>query len=41
MQLEKGGYEPTTARLAKPGEVCDFFALVSMKSPNFSEKAKF
>jgi hypothetical protein len=25
----------------KPGEVGDFFALVSMKSPNFCQKAKF
>jgi hypothetical protein len=29
------------AGLAKPGEVGDFFALVSMKSPNFYQKAKF
>jgi hypothetical protein len=27
--------------LTKPGEVGDFFALVSMKSPNFCQKAKF
>ena len=27
--------------LTKPGEVGDFFALVSMKSPNFCLKAKF
>jgi hypothetical protein len=27
--------------LTKPGEVGDFFALVSMKSPNFCRKAKF
>jgi hypothetical protein len=26
--------------LAKPGEVGDFFALVSMKSPNFCQKAE-
>jgi hypothetical protein len=26
--------------LTKPGEVGDFFALVSMKSPNFCQKAK-
>jgi hypothetical protein len=25
----------------KPGKVGDFFALVSMKSPNFCQKAKF
>jgi hypothetical protein len=29
------------AGLTKPGEVGDFFALVSMKSPNFCQKAKF
>ena len=29
------------AGLIKPGEVGDFFALVSMKSPNFCQKAKF
>ena len=29
------------AGLTKPGEVGDFFALVSMKSPNFCHKAKF
>jgi hypothetical protein len=28
-------------KVTKPGEVGDFFALVSMKSPNFSQKAKF
>jgi hypothetical protein len=38
MQLERGRYEPTTAGLT---EVGDFFALVSMKSHNFCEKAKF
>jgi hypothetical protein len=27
--------------LTKPGEVGDFFALVSMMSPNFCQKAKF
>jgi hypothetical protein len=27
--------------LTKPGEVGDFFALVSMKSPNFCQKVKF
>jgi hypothetical protein len=27
--------------LTKPGEVGDFFTLVSMKSPNFCQKAKF
>ena len=27
--------------LIKPGEVGDFFALVSMKSPNFCQKVKF
>jgi hypothetical protein len=27
--------------LTKPGAVSDFFALVSMKSPNFCQKAKF
>ena len=27
--------------LTKPGEVGDFFALVSMKSPIFCQKAKF
>jgi hypothetical protein len=27
--------------LTKPGKVGDFFALVSMKSPNFCQKAKF
>ena len=27
--------------LIKPGEVEDFFVLVSMKSPNFCQKAKF
>ena len=27
--------------LTKPGEVGDFFALVSTKSPNFCQKAKF
>jgi hypothetical protein len=27
--------------LTKQGEVGDFFALVSMKSPNFCQKAKF
>ena len=27
--------------LTKPGEVGNFFALVSMKSPNFCQKAKF
>jgi hypothetical protein len=27
--------------LTKPGEVGDFFALFSMKSPNFCQKAKF
>jgi hypothetical protein len=27
--------------LTKPGEVGDFFTLISMKSPNFSQKAKF
>jgi hypothetical protein len=31
----------TRAGLTKPGEVGDFFALVSMKSPNFCQKAKF
>jgi hypothetical protein len=30
-----------SAGLTKPGEVADFFALVSMKSPNFCQKAKF
>ena len=30
-----------TSGLTKPGEVGDFFALVSMKSPNFCQKAKF
>jgi hypothetical protein len=30
-----------SAGLTKPGEVGDFFALVSMKSPNFCQKAKF
>jgi hypothetical protein len=29
------------AGLTKPGKMGDFFALVSMKSPNFSQKAKF
>jgi hypothetical protein len=29
------------AGLTKPGEVGDFFALVSMKSSNFCQKAKF
>jgi hypothetical protein len=29
------------ARLTKPGEVGDFFALVSMKLPNFCQKTKF
>ena len=29
------------AGLTKPGEVGDFFILVSMKSPNFCQKAKF
>jgi hypothetical protein len=29
------------AGLTKSGEVGDFFALVSMKSPNFCQKAKF
>jgi hypothetical protein len=29
------------AGIAKPGEVGDFFALVSMKSSNFCQKAKF
>jgi hypothetical protein len=38
MQLERGRYEPTTAGLI---EVGDFFTLVSMKLPNFCEKAKF
>ena len=28
-------------KLTKPGKVGDFFALVSMKSPNFCQKAKF
>jgi hypothetical protein len=27
--------------LTKPGEVGDLFALASMKSPNFCQKAKF
>ena len=27
--------------LTKPGEVGDFFALVSIKSPNFCQKKKF
>jgi len=27
--------------LTKPGEVGDFFALVSVKSPNFCQKVKF
>jgi hypothetical protein len=27
--------------LTKPGEVGDFFALVSIKSPNFGQKSKF
>jgi hypothetical protein len=31
----------SSAGLTKPGEVGDFFALVSMKSPNFCQKAKF
>jgi hypothetical protein len=31
----------TSPGLTKPGEVGDFFALVSMKSPNFCQKAKF
>jgi hypothetical protein len=35
---EIGRYRPG---LTKPGEVGDFFALVSMKSPNFCQKAKF
>jgi len=30
-----------TAGLTKPGDVGDFVALVSMKSPNFCQKAKF
>ena len=34
-------YPTHIARLAKPGKVGDFFALVSMKSPNFCQKAKF
>ena len=29
------------AGLTKPGEVGDFFILVSMKSPKFCQKAKF
>jgi hypothetical protein len=29
------------AGLTKPGEVGDFFALVSMKLPNFCQEAKF
>jgi hypothetical protein len=29
------------AGLTKPGEVGDFFTLVSMKSSNFCQKAKF
>jgi hypothetical protein len=33
--------EYCVAGLTKPGEVGDFFALVSMKSPNFCQKAKF
>jgi hypothetical protein len=30
-----------SAGLNKPGEVGNFFALFSMKSPNFCQKAKF
>jgi hypothetical protein len=29
--------QPTISGLTKPGEVGDFFALVSMKSPNFCQ----
>jgi hypothetical protein len=32
--------QPTMGK-PKPGEVGDFFTLISMKSPNFSQKAKF
>jgi hypothetical protein len=31
----------SSAGLTKPGEMGDFFALVSMKSPNLCQKAKF
>jgi hypothetical protein len=34
-------FSPKGARLTKPGEVGDFFALVSMTLPNFCQKAKF
>ena len=33
--------ETLATGLTKPGEVGNFFALVSMKSPNFCQKAKF
>jgi hypothetical protein len=36
-----GAHKFTSAGLTKPGEVGDFFALFSMKSPNFCQKAKF
>jgi hypothetical protein len=34
-------FEEDHPGLTKSGEVGDFFALVSMKSPNFCQKAKF
>jgi hypothetical protein len=43
-QKPLGKFEPLLAGIAgltKPGEVGDFFTLVSMKSPNFCQKAKF
>jgi hypothetical protein len=33
--------QTTSQGSSKPGEVGNFFALVSMKSPNFCQKAKF
>jgi hypothetical protein len=34
-------YTDIDTGLTKPGEVGDFFVLVSMKSPNLCQKAKF
>ena len=35
------GHAVLKSGLTKPGKVGDFFALVSMKSPNFCQKVKF